>query len=80
VLFYAGGFARFDDDRLRPALVTHALFIAECAARGFRRYDLLTGADSCKRELTVSEHSLIWARVRRRKARLLDRGARNGRP
>jgi Acetyltransferase (GNAT) domain len=75
VLFYEGGFAELDDRRLRPALVTQALFISACAELGYRRYDLLTGAEAYKRDLAVSERSLIWAHARRGRARLLVKGS-----
>jgi hypothetical protein len=69
VLFYQGGFASFDDNRLRPGMVTHALLIAACAERGFRLYDMLAGEARYKRELSTTERQLVWAEARWRNGR-----------
>jgi hypothetical protein len=80
VLSYQAGIARSDDNRLSHGLVAHVLCMAACADRGFRLYDLLAGDASYKRRLTTAEGTLVWARVRRPRARLLDLGRRNGSP
>lgn len=71
LLFYQSGFIHLDDNRLRPGLTCHALLMQACADRGLREYDLLAGDDRYKRELTTTQHQLVWARARRRRPRTL---------
>jgi CelD/BcsL family acetyltransferase involved in cellulose biosynthesis len=61
VLYYKGGFAQFEDNKLQPGLVTLALCIAECQRRGFAAYDFLVGDYRYKAELSNTERRLIWA-------------------
>ncbi|MDW8444480.1 MAG: GNAT family N-acetyltransferase [Acetobacteraceae bacterium] len=46
--------------RLKPGLVAHLLAIAEAAAEGRARYDLLAGEARYKRSLATDEASLVW--------------------
>ena len=69
VLFYQSGFATFDDNKLRPGLVTHALCMQAAADRGLVAYDFLPGESRYKRELASGEEPLVWARARRPGAR-----------
>lgn len=73
VLFYQSGFGRFEDSKLSPGLVTHALCMQECLERGLREYDFLMGDMRYKRELSTTERQLIWAVASRKsiKGRLL---------
>jgi Acetyltransferase (GNAT) domain len=77
-LSYQAGIARSDDNRLSLGLVAHVLCMAACADRGFHLYDLLAGEASYKRRLTTAEGTLLWARARRFRARLLELGRANG--
>lgn len=61
VLFYQSGLASFDDDKLKPGLVTHALCMQDCLDRGLDAYDFLQGEARYKRELSTSERQLVWA-------------------
>ena len=65
VLFYQGGFAVLDDNKLRPGLVTHARCLQVCSDRGWDRYDFLAGDARYKRELSTGERDLVWATVDR---------------
>jgi len=78
VLSYQAGIARADDNRLSHGLVTHVLCMAACADHGFHLYDLLAGEAPYKRRLTTTEGTLVWARARRLRARVLDPGRGNG--
>ncbi len=73
VLFYQSGFGQFEDSKLSPGLVTHALCMQQCLERGLREYDFLMGDMRYKRELATTERELIWAVASRRglKGRLL---------
>lgn len=61
VLFYQSGLASFDDDKLKPGLVAHALCMQDCLDRGFDAYDFLQGEARYKRELSTTERKLVWA-------------------
>jgi CelD/BcsL family acetyltransferase involved in cellulose biosynthesis len=65
VLFYQSGFAAFEDNKLRPGLVTHLLCMQAAADRGLLAYDFLPGESRYKRELSTGEERLVWARARR---------------
>lgn len=65
VLFYKCGFGVFEDKKLTPGLVTHALCMAECQRRGLVTYDFLEGEGRYKAELSNTEKSLIWATAQR---------------
>lgn len=82
-LFYQSGLAPFDDNRLRPGLVAHALTMQACRERGFTAYDFLAGDARYKRDLATDSQDLTWTRVQRPRLRLrgLDvaRRLRNGR-
>lgn len=61
VLFYQSGLASFDDDKLKPGLVTHALCMQDCLDRGLDAYNFLQGEARYKRELSTTERELVWA-------------------
>jgi Acetyltransferase (GNAT) domain len=65
VMFYKGGIAQFDDSRLKPGLVTHALGMVECQRRGLVRYDFLAGEGRYKDQLSNAESILTWVLVHR---------------
>lgn len=65
VLFYKSGFALFEDKKLTPGLVTHALCMVECQHRGLITYDFLEGEGRYKAELANTEESLTWATAQR---------------
>jgi CelD/BcsL family acetyltransferase involved in cellulose biosynthesis len=65
VLFYQSGFAAFDDRKLKPGLVTHALCMQAAADGGYMEYDFLPGRSRYKSELTSGEHEVVWAIARR---------------
>lgn len=69
-LFYQSGVAPFDDNRLRPGLVTHALAMQACRERGFAAYDFLAGDARYKRDLSTDSQELTWTRVQRPRLRL----------
>lgn len=69
-LFYQSGLAPFDDNRLRPGLVAHALTMEACRQRGFVAYDFLAGDARYKRDLATDSHDLTWTRVQRPRLRL----------
>lgn len=61
VFFYQSGLASFDDDKLKPGLVTHALCMQACLDRGLDAYDFLQGEAQYKRALSTMERELVWA-------------------
>lgn len=69
-LFYQSGLAPFDDNRLRPGLVAHALAMQACRERGFVAYDFLAGDARYKRDLATDSQELTWTRVQRPRLRL----------
>lgn len=69
-LFYQGGFAPFDDSKLKPGLATHALCMQDCLDHGLTEYDFLAGESRYKSQLSNREATLVWAVLRRRRLRL----------
>jgi CelD/BcsL family acetyltransferase involved in cellulose biosynthesis len=69
-LFYQSGLARFDDNRLRPGLVAHAMAMQACRERGFAAYDFLAGDVRYKRDLATDHADLVWTRMQRPRLRL----------
>lgn len=65
LLFYQSGLESFDDNRLKPGLVVHALCMQACLERGLDEYDFLAGESRYKRELSTVERQLVWASLRR---------------
>lgn len=63
--FYQGGLRAEEDNKRKPGLVCHALFLQACCDRGLDEYDLLAGESRYKRELATGEHTLVWATVPR---------------
>jgi CelD/BcsL family acetyltransferase involved in cellulose biosynthesis len=61
LLFYQSGFGEFEDPRLKPGLVSHALCLQACLDRGIDEYDFLAGDSRYKRELANGERTLVWA-------------------
>lgn len=70
MLFYQGGLRRFEDNRLRPGIAAHALFMQACRERGFDRYDFLAPAARYKNDLSTRSEQLVWAELERPGARL----------
>jgi len=75
LLFYQSGFAAFDDNKLKPGLVTHALCMQACRERGLTEYNFLAGESRYKQELATMEQELVWAVARQRRLKffLVDR-------
>jgi hypothetical protein len=69
LLFYQGGLARFEDNRLRSGLAAHATFMRACADRGIRRYDFLAGPARYKNDLATERRELVWGALVRRRLR-----------
>ena len=69
VLFYQSGFGQFQDNRLRPGMVSHLLCMRACADRGLEEYDFLVGEARYKDELSTGSRDQIWAEVRRPRLR-----------
>lgn len=76
VQFYKIGLPLFEDNKLKPGLVTHALCMEECQRRSLlldeacrnRRllqYDFLAGDVLYKEQLSNTEGNLIWATAQR---------------
>ena len=61
VLMYQSGFADFEDDKLKPGLVSHALIMQYCLDTGIDEYDYLYGDSRYKQDLTNSSRELIYA-------------------
>src|SRR5579859_71935 len=61
VMFYKCGLPLFDDNKLKPGLVTHAVCMEECKLRGLRVYDFLAGDAIYKDQLSNVDEKLIWA-------------------
>lgn len=68
--FYQSGFQTFEDNRLRPGLVTHLRCMEEARARGFAIYDFLSYDARYKRELSNDADATVRIALRRRRARL----------
>lgn len=74
---YQNGFRYEADQRLKPGLVSHALMIRHCRARGLARYRLLAGDSRYKRSLCDDAYPLYWLSLRRsHPAFRLERAAR----
>jgi CelD/BcsL family acetyltransferase involved in cellulose biosynthesis len=69
LLFYQGGLARFEDNKLRAGLVCHVLCMQACLERGVADYDFLAPASRYKEELSTRTDHLVWAHVERRRLR-----------
>ena len=65
LLFYQSGIGAFEDAKLKPGLVTHALCMQACLERGLSAYDFLAGDARYKRELATGEEQLAWGRLSR---------------
>lgn len=68
--FYQSGFATFEDNRLRPGLVTHLRCMAEARDRGFGTYDFLAGDVRYKRDLSNARATTCRVVLRRPRLRL----------
>jgi CelD/BcsL family acetyltransferase involved in cellulose biosynthesis len=71
LLFYQGGLRRYEENRLRPGIAAHALFMQACRDRGLAEYDFLAPTARYKRDLTARSETLVWAELERPGARLL---------
>ncbi|MDX2222077.1 MAG: GNAT family N-acetyltransferase [Rhodospirillaceae bacterium] len=60
---YQTGFRRYDDNRIKPGLASHALCIADHGARGAAGYHFMGGGGRYKDSLGTSVEPLIWARA-----------------
>jgi Acetyltransferase (GNAT) domain len=75
ILSYKSGFPLFEDNRLKPGLVTHVICMQECQRRGFAeaecskarllKYDFLTGESLYKEQLSNTASTLTWATAER---------------
>ena len=70
VLSYQGGAAPYGG-RLSPGLVVDYLCIEECRRRGYDAYDFLKGESHHKRRLSTDCTTLVWARRRRSRLKLV---------
>jgi hypothetical protein len=70
VLSYQIGLPRFDDNKLKPGFVAHALCMQESYDRGFADYNFLADASPWKRELATTERQLAWATATRRRVKV----------
>ncbi|MDO9407227.1 GNAT family N-acetyltransferase [Patulibacter sp.] len=68
--FYQSGFARPEDNRLRPGLVTHLHCMDEARTRGFAVYDFLAGEARYKRDLSNGAGETWRIGLRRPRLRL----------
>lgn len=77
LLFYQSGVMRSQDNRLRPGLVAHVLFMQACRERGLRIYDFLAPSARYKRELASGCEQLVWAELEHAGLRMrIERAAR----
>jgi CelD/BcsL family acetyltransferase involved in cellulose biosynthesis len=71
VMSYKSGLPLFDDNRLKPGLVTHVVCMEECKRRGLfaeeecskpclLTYDFLVGEELYKQQLSNAESNLTW--------------------
>jgi CelD/BcsL family acetyltransferase involved in cellulose biosynthesis len=81
VFSYQLGLARFDDNKMKPGFVTHALCMQDSYDRGLSDYNFLADASPWKRELATEERQLVWAVASRprMKIRLADALGATGR-
>jgi hypothetical protein len=66
MLMYQTGFPDFDDDKLKPGLVSHAMVMQHCLDAGMAEYDYLYGDTRYKRDLSNSSRELVYAVLSRR--------------
>lgn len=66
VLMYQSGFADFDDDKLKPGLVSHAMVMQQCLDDGLDEYDFLYGDTRYKQDLSNSSQQLVYAVLSKR--------------
>lgn len=73
---YKSGLPLFDDNRLKPGLVTHTVFMEECHKRralsregmqadSITQYNFLVGESPYKDQLSNTEQRLVWATAER---------------
>jgi CelD/BcsL family acetyltransferase involved in cellulose biosynthesis len=65
VMTYKSGLPLFEDNRLKPGLVAHAICIEECKRRGLLKYDFLAGEALYKEQLSNTQSDLTWATAQR---------------
>ncbi len=65
VYSYQSGFAPYDDNRVKPGLLSHHLAIVLNRGKGQRYYDFLAGDMRYKRSLSNRQGEMIWVRVQR---------------
>lgn len=66
VLMYQSGFADFEDDKLKPGLVSHAMVMQQCLEDGIDEYDFLYGDTRYKQDLSNSSQHLVYAVLSKR--------------
>ena len=76
-LSYQGGSAAYEG-KLSPGLVVDYLCMEECLRRGLDAYDFLCGGSHHKQKLSTSSTSLVWARLRRPRAKFFVLAAARG--
>lgn len=69
VLSYQSGFHYDENPKLKPGLVSHALAIEHCVARGHQIYDFLAGDSQYKRMLSHSSKKMRWYILRRHRVK-----------
>jgi CelD/BcsL family acetyltransferase involved in cellulose biosynthesis len=75
VLSYQLGLPRFDDNKLKPGFVSHALCMQSAYERGLDDYNFLADASPWKREIATTERYLVWATGARSRLKLTLAGA-----
>jgi len=65
VYCYQSGFAPFDDNRIKPGLLSHHLAIVMSRANGLRFYDFMAGDSRYKRSLSNRVGELHWMVMQR---------------
>jgi hypothetical protein len=66
MLMYQTGFADFEDDKLKPGLVSHAMVMQHCLDAGMDEYDFLYGDVRYKRDLSNTTRELVYAVLSKR--------------
>lgn len=65
VMFYKIGLPLFEDNKLKPGLITHAICMQECSKRLLLQYDFLAGEGLYKMQLSNTQNYLTWATAQR---------------
>jgi len=60
VYSYQSAFVQYDDNKIKPGLMCHAMLAENYAAQGMAFYNLLAGDSQYKKSLSNKSHSLHW--------------------